>query len=144
MQPLTAGARQLSYRWVALHGGKCHLRLEGRCVVPARSSAHGLSCSRRLSPLSGRNSTYRPVQISGAGSEAYDELIKAIQSLGTWWHHLETIWIVQCAHTPGEIRDRLKSRIGVEDQLLVVDISGDAAGWVGVNDIGSKWLAENI
>jgi hypothetical protein len=31
-------------------------------------SAHGLSCSRRLSPLSGRNSTYRPVQISGAGS----------------------------------------------------------------------------
>ena len=30
--------------------------------------AHGLSCSRRLSPLSGRNSTYRPVQISGTGS----------------------------------------------------------------------------
>jgi hypothetical protein len=76
--------------------------------------------------------------------EAYDDLIKAIQSLGTWWHHLETIWIVQCAHTPGEIRDRLKSRIGVDDQLLVVDISGDAAGWVGVNDMGSKWLGENI
>jgi hypothetical protein len=37
-------------------------------VVPARSSVHGLSCSRRSSPLSGRNSTYRPVQICGAGS----------------------------------------------------------------------------
>src|SRR6267378_2350809 len=35
----------------------------------AGSSAHGFSCSRRLSPLSGRNSTYRPVQISGTGSE---------------------------------------------------------------------------
>src|SRR6267378_8043950 len=34
----------------------------------AGSSAHGFSCSRRLSPLSGRNSTYRPVQISGTGS----------------------------------------------------------------------------
>jgi hypothetical protein len=38
-------------------------------VVPARSSVHGLSCSRRLSPWSGRNSTYRPVQISGTGSD---------------------------------------------------------------------------
>jgi ketopantoate reductase len=38
-------------------------------VVPAGSSAHGFSCSRRLSPLSGRNSTYRLVQISGTGSQ---------------------------------------------------------------------------
>jgi len=60
---------QLSHRSVALDGSERHLSLESRCVVPARLSAHGLSCSRRLSPLSGRNSTYRPVQISGAGSE---------------------------------------------------------------------------
>src|ERR1035441_3743230 len=59
---------QLCYRPVTLDGGKRHLRLEGRCVVPARSSVHGLSCSRRSSPLSGRNSTYRTVQISGTGS----------------------------------------------------------------------------
>jgi hypothetical protein len=38
-------------------------------VIPARSSVHGLSCSRRLSPPSGRNSTYRPVQICESGSE---------------------------------------------------------------------------
>jgi hypothetical protein len=44
-------------------------------VVPAGSFAHGLSCSRRLSPLSGRNSTYRTVQISGTGSDGlFDEL----------------------------------------------------------------------
>src|ERR1035437_2931818 len=35
--------RKLSQRSIALDGGKRHLRLEGRCVVPARSSAHGLS-----------------------------------------------------------------------------------------------------
>jgi hypothetical protein len=76
--------------------------------------------------------------------DAHDDLIKAIQSLGAWWHHLETIWIVQCAHAPGEIRDRLKSYVGIDDQLLVIDISGDTAGWVGVNDIGSKWLEQKI
>ena len=76
--------------------------------------------------------------------EAYDDLIHAIQSLGTWWHHLETIWIVQCAYTPAEIRDRLESHIGIEDQLLVIDISGDTAGWAGVNEPGSKWLTDNL
>src|SRR5476651_909812 len=64
---------QLGQRPIALDGGKRHLRLESRAVVPARSSVHGLSCSRRSSPLSGRNSTYRLVQISGTGS--FDDLM---------------------------------------------------------------------
>src|ERR1700680_184323 len=34
---------QLSQSSIALDGGKRHLSLEGRCVVPARSSCHGLS-----------------------------------------------------------------------------------------------------
>src|SRR5580704_14980867 len=79
-----------------------------------------------------------------AKGKAYDDLVKAIQSLGTWWHHLETVWIVQSIDTPAEIRDRLASHVGMEDQLLVIDISGDNAGWVGVNEAGSKWLAENM
>jgi hypothetical protein len=82
--------------------------------------------------------------IHASSGEPYDGLIKAIQSLGTWLHHLETIWIVKCDHTPLEIRDQLKSHIADDDQLLVVDISGDAAEWLGVNESGSKWLKENI
>jgi hypothetical protein len=34
---------QLDQRSIALDGGKRHRGLEGRCVVPPRSSAHGLS-----------------------------------------------------------------------------------------------------
>jgi hypothetical protein len=34
---------KLSHRSIALDGGKRHLRLEGRCVVPACASAHALS-----------------------------------------------------------------------------------------------------
>jgi hypothetical protein len=33
---------KLSQRSIALHGGERHLRPEGRCVVPASSSAHSL------------------------------------------------------------------------------------------------------
>lgn len=37
--------------------------------------------------------------------------------------------------TPAELRDFLGALLGVEDQLLVIDISGDAAGWAGANDL---------
>lgn len=79
-----------------------------------------------------------------AQGAAYCELGEAIKSLGVWWHHLETVWIVQCTETPDEIRNRLERFLGVEDQLLVIDISGDTARWAGVNDSGSSWLNENI
>lgn len=75
---------------------------------------------------------------------AYENLAQAIQSTGAWWHHLETVWIVRSEKTPEEIRDVLKVYVGSDDQLLVLDISGSRAGWVGVSDAGSKWLQDNI
>src|SRR5919107_3035551 len=39
---------QLGQRLVASDGGQSHLRLEGRCVVPAWSSCHGFSCAARI------------------------------------------------------------------------------------------------
>jgi hypothetical protein len=80
--------------------------------------------------------------IHPAQGAAYDDLISAIQSLGAWWHHLETVWIVRSNQKPDEIRDKLRSHIGTDDQLLILDITGDRAGWAGVSDAGSEWLKE--
>lgn len=75
---------------------------------------------------------------------AYLALVEAIQSLGAWWHHLETVWIVRSDKNPREIRDQLAAHIGSDDQLLVADITGVATEWVGINEAGSNWLAVNI
>jgi len=74
----------------------------------------------------------------------YDELSEAIQSLGAWWHHLETVWIVRSDKTPGEIRDRLAFYIGADDQLLVADITQSGTEWIGINEAGHSWLKGNI
>jgi hypothetical protein len=42
------------------------------------------------------------------------------------------------------VRDQLRSYIGNDDQLLVIEISGDTAEWAGVNGAGSQWLKDNI
>src|SRR3954447_14668797 len=39
---------QLGQRLLALDGGQSHLRLESRCVVPARSSGHCFSYAARI------------------------------------------------------------------------------------------------
>jgi hypothetical protein len=74
----------------------------------------------------------------------YDELVGKIMSLGAWWHHLETVWIVKSVHTPGQIKDQLAPYIGSDDQLLVVDITGDVAEAVGLNSAGREWLRATL
>jgi len=141
--PVT-GARAVMHRPNPQSGGQVsYIEIEKFLIEGADGPEH--QALRRLMETSARVATILiAYDIHPPKGKIYDELVRAIQSLGTWWHHLETIWIVQCAKTPDEIRDRLTSHIGAEDQLLVIDISGDAAGWAGVDASGSKWLADNI
>ena len=84
------------------------------------------------------------LEVSSPNDKAYDDLAVAIHSLGAWWHHLETVWIVRSDRTPDEIREQLQRYIGSDDQLLVVDVTGDRVGWTGINTVGSEWLEEHI
>jgi hypothetical protein len=100
---------------------------------------------RQLLETSARAATILIVyDIHPARGTTYSELGEAIKSFGAWWHHLESVWIIQCADTPEVIRDRLERFLGFDDQLLVIDISGDTARWAGINASGSNWLTENI
>ena len=141
--PLT-GARAVMHRPNPQSGGRVsYIEIEKFLSEGANGPEH--QALRRLMETGARAATILiAYDIHPPRGEAYDGLVKAIQSLGAWWHHLETIWIVQSAHTPGEIRDRLRPHIGIDDQLLIIDISGDAAGWAGINESGSQWLGDNI
>ncbi len=76
-------------------------------------------------------------------NESYDDLINAIKKLGSWWHHLDSTWVVVSDLTAVEIRDRIWKHMYKDDQLLVVK-SGGVAAWNGFSDSGSKWLKDNI
>lgn len=76
--------------------------------------------------------------------ETYDELIEAIKNVGTsWWHHLDSTWVVVTNKTAEQVRDELLPHIKTDDQLLVVKSAREAA-WYGFNDKGSKWLMDNL
>src|ERR1700756_5665791 len=59
---------QFGQRLLALDCRHSHFCLESRCVVPARSFAHCLSCSTAILAALSRNSTYLAVQIRQTSS----------------------------------------------------------------------------
>ena len=76
--------------------------------------------------------------------QEYPELIAAIKKIGTtWWHHLDSTWIVKSDLSAAEIRDLLTRHIDSNDELLVAALTGESA-WIGFNERGAKWLNDNI
>ncbi len=73
----------------------------------------------------------------------YKDLIDKIKTLGTWWHCLDSTWIIKSNLTAVQIRDILRSHIDSNDELLVAKLSGEAA-WTGFDDQCSKWLKDNL
>jgi hypothetical protein len=56
----------------------------------------------------------------------YDKLYEKIKGLGSWWHHLDSTWIVTSALAPSEAFDQLKPTLDESDRVLIVNITGDA------------------
>ena len=77
------------------------------------------------------------------GNNDYSELIAAIKTIGAWWHHLDSTWIVKSDNTAVWIRDLLKPYVDSGDELLVVKLSGEGA-WTGFNTKGSQWLKDSL
>jgi hypothetical protein len=73
----------------------------------------------------------------------YKDLIDAIKNLGTWWHCLDSTWLIKTNQSAEQIRNGLKAHIDSNDELLVASLSGESA-WAGFDDKCSEWLRNNI
>src|SRR5882724_5766936 len=74
----------------------------------------------------------------------YNSLLEAIKSVGsTWWHCLDSTWIVITNRTAMQVRDYLAPHMDANDELLVISCSSPAA-WRGFDDECSNWLKTNL
>jgi len=79
-------------------------------------------------------------------AQNYDNLIAEIKDISDfYWHHLDSTWLVKTNETPVSVRDKLAKHININyDKLLVMNITGAAAAWVGFTEQGGKWLSSNL
>jgi hypothetical protein len=74
----------------------------------------------------------------------YTGLIAEIRAqFKTYWHNLDSTWLVVTDLTPAQVRDLLAPHLDADDELLVSKISPPAA-WRGFNEAASKWLMDNL
>ena len=78
-----------------------------------------------------------------APGKKYEDLHHAIKSTGSWWHCLESNWIVVTTLSTTQIRDRLAAHLDTNDKLLVAVLNGTAA-WQGFDKNCSEWLTTNL
>lgn len=79
-----------------------------------------------------------------APGQDYSDLIVKLKSYGTYWHHLDSLWLIKTRETYKDVRDILKPYLDKNDELLVMDVTGDAAAWSGFSERARKWLKDNL
>jgi hypothetical protein len=73
---------------------------------------------------------------------SYPKLIEGIKELGSWWHCLDSTWIVKSPLSCAQIKETLKQFVDADDELLVVKLTGEGA-W-SFEQQCSDWLAKNL
>lgn len=77
--------------------------------------------------------------------EDYTELHEAIKKLGSWWHCLESTWLVKTDKTTADVRDALAGHLRGKDKLVVVKVKTPTA-WASHNLKSDcvTWLKKNV
>ena len=73
----------------------------------------------------------------------YDSLWKRLKEFGTWWHHLDSTWLVRTEMTAVQLRNELKPLLDSSDELLVIDVTGKSWAGTGFSERAYDWLRKN-
>ena len=73
----------------------------------------------------------------------YNSLIEKIKTYGTWWHNLDSTWIIKTNQSATQIKNTLAPLIDNNDELLVMHLSGefDSAGF---KQKETEWLQQQM
>lgn len=76
----------------------------------------------------------------------YAGLIEALKNVGTWWHYLESTWLLDTSLTPSQVWERIKTYVDKNDRVLVVELKpGTAASMSGwLEEDAWQWLRNRL
>lgn len=60
----------------------------------------------------------------------YSGLYSAIKSSGSWWHYLDSTWLVDTQLSADGIWELLSPHVDRNDSVLVIGVTKDYSGWL--------------
>ncbi len=75
--------------------------------------------------------------------QEYEELYEELRNSSTWWHYLDSTWLIVTQESINELNDRIKNTIDENDRFLIFDITGmDYQGWL--SEEAWQWIRKHI
>lgn len=78
-----------------------------------------------------------------APGKDYTPLHNAIKAYGTWWHCLESVWIIKTSQSAGQIRDYLQQYVDQNDRLVALSVGPQWATY-NLTSNCNEWLRTNL
>lgn len=72
----------------------------------------------------------------------YPGLYVEIKKLGSWWHDLDSFWLVDTALDVEAIAQAIRAKIDQSDSLLVIGVTDQRQGQL--NDEAWKWIRSHL
>jgi hypothetical protein len=73
----------------------------------------------------------------------YTGLFDGIKALGSWWHCLESVWLVNTPLAGAQVRDALRGHLDANDSLMVAALGGNWAT-LGLSGNCTDWLRAHL
>ena len=71
----------------------------------------------------------------------YEGVSTMLKSALSWWHYLDSTWIIRTSLTIEEWNNKLITQIDANDSLLIIDVTGKARnGWL--NKKAWEWIRD--
>ena len=75
------------------------------------------------------------------GADICYALYSAIKSLESWWHCLDSTWLVDTTLNANAIWARLEPHVDKNDSFLIIGVTKDHSGWL--TQKASDWINEH-
>lgn len=72
----------------------------------------------------------------------YTDLHAELKNSPSWWHHLDSTWLIFTAESAEQLFSRLARHIDSNDQLLIVKVAREYQGWLSGE--AWKWINEHV
>ena len=60
----------------------------------------------------------------------YKGLSEELQRSPSWWHYLESTWLIATSEDVNQLYNRLRIHLDVNDSILVIQAGTDVQGWL--------------
>ena len=74
--------------------------------------------------------------------QKYNALIEELKESPSWWHYLDSTWLIYTSETADQLSARLLKHTDQNDRLLIIKVVREYQGWL--TEEAWEWIREHI